>query len=199
MCIVGYDEAVERDPLAPEVVIDELDVVVLTQLVAAFVGAEIRRRLGSAGFGDLRESHGYLLQHLLDPHPVSVTELARRLGVTQQAVSKSASELEASGYLERLPVATDGRARTLALTARGRAMIHASRRARADLVDELATVIGVDALEDARRTFARALTVLDPAGTVAARAVQPADAAAPVADPPLPARGRGPRRKATRR
>ena len=71
----------------------------LTHL-AFFVGTFANRKLAAemqrAGYADLRESYGYLFQHLLGG-PCSVGELSRRLGVTQQAVSKTVAELTAKG------------------------------------------------------------------------------------------------------
>jgi DNA-binding MarR family transcriptional regulator len=101
--------------------------------LAQFVGACVNRRvLGDmqrAGFGDLRESHGYLVQHLLrGPH--SVGQLAERLGISQQAVSKTVAELSAAGYLEVVP-GQDARVRLVQLSARGHASVRAARRFRA--------------------------------------------------------------------
>lgn len=58
------------------------------------------RRLHAAGHADLRTSHGYVVQHVVEgPRPVG--EIATRMGITQQAVSKTVGELVGIGYLER--------------------------------------------------------------------------------------------------
>ena len=50
---------------------------------------------------EVRYSHGFLFQQLVEgPRPVG--EIAANLGVTSQAVSKMARELEALGYVERV-------------------------------------------------------------------------------------------------
>ena len=71
-----------------------------------------------------------MFQHLV-PGPLPVGELARRMGVSQQAASKAAAELERLGYLERSPDPADARVRRLALSARGREAVAAGRDARA--------------------------------------------------------------------
>jgi DNA-binding MarR family transcriptional regulator len=49
-----------------------------------------------------------------------LTSLAERADMTKQAVGEVASELESIGYVERVPDPSDGRAKIIRLTARGR-------------------------------------------------------------------------------
>jgi len=150
----------------------DLDLVVAVQLSAVFLGDEIRRRLDRAGYPDLRHSHGYLLQHLL-AGPVGVTELARRLAVSQQAVSKSAAELVSAGYVERRPAAHDQRARLLALTEHGRQAVEAARQARAEITEELADGLGPGRVQTTRDTLLAALRQLGAAPAIRTRSVRP--------------------------
>ncbi|HVY29206.1 MAG TPA: MarR family transcriptional regulator [Polyangiaceae bacterium] len=93
-----------------------------------------------AGYGDLRESHGYLVQHLLrGPH--SVGQLAKLLGVSQQAVSKTVAELSRAGYLEAA-VGDDARVRLVQLSRRGQAAVSATRRLRERLEASLRKRLG---------------------------------------------------------
>jgi DNA-binding MarR family transcriptional regulator len=122
-----------------------------------------------AGFGDLRESHGFLVQHLLrEPH--SVGELARLMGVTQQAVSKTVAELMRSGYLEA-QAGDDARVRLLRLSERGHASVLASRRIRAELERRLADKLGSKKLTALRAALSAALQELDGAIAVKGRRV----------------------------
>src|SRR5215467_10952268 len=82
----------------------------------------------AAGFRGMRESHGYLVQHLIESER-SITELAQRMNVSQQAVSKSIAELVKHGVVESLP-ATDRRARRVRLSTRGWNAVRFTRRAR---------------------------------------------------------------------
>lgn len=125
-----------------------------------FVGLRVNElvseHLEESGFSGLRNSHGYIFQHLL-AGPVAVTERARALGVSQQAASKSVAELRELGYLEEA-AASDARVRLVALSQRGHAAIAATRAFRKKLDrnmhrrygDELARVRAVLAsvLED---------------------------------------------------
>jgi DNA-binding MarR family transcriptional regulator len=118
-------------------------------------------------------SHGYLFQHLVEG-PVTIGELAERLGITQQAVSKTVAELTAAGYVHREPDAADGRVRRVALTGRGHAAVHDAREVRTELVDELTEKIGADRVESARRTLLAALDLAGGTAAVRNRRVRPA-------------------------
>lgn len=103
----------------------------LSSLFAGWAPAEeIRRRLSSDGFGDLRFADGFVFQHLVEG-PVTIGALAGRLEVTQQAASKAVADLERRGYVARRADPGDARARLVALTARGEAAIEGVRRVRA--------------------------------------------------------------------
>jgi hypothetical protein len=56
---------------------------------------EIQRRLAAGGHADLRFADGFVFQHLVGG-PVTVSALAERLGVTQQAASKSVADWPSS-------------------------------------------------------------------------------------------------------
>lgn len=113
----------------PQPVDPGTDLGLLALVVATGVSGRISARLVEAGFDDVRDSHGTVLQGLL-AGDTTVTQLAARLDVSPQAVSKTVRELERSGYVAHGPVGGDRRARPLALTARGKELVDASRRAR---------------------------------------------------------------------
>lgn len=134
--------------------------------LALFVGYrlsdEVQRRIARAGFDDVRFSHGFVFQHLV-PGPRRVSELAERLEVTSQAVSKVVRELTELGYVFVEADPEDARARRVALTKRGRAVVEAGRRARREVRRELARKLG-----EARVSAAEALLreVLEATGGV---------------------------------
>ena len=70
----------------------------------------------------LRASHTNLIPHL-DFDGVRITELARRLDITKQAVSQSIAELELMDVVETIPDPSDGRARLARFTEKGRQAI----------------------------------------------------------------------------
>ncbi|MFB7723851.1 MarR family winged helix-turn-helix transcriptional regulator [Nocardia sp. NPDC056100] len=154
--------------------IDPLDLD--TGTLALFVGnagaAAVQKQLADAGFGDLRFSHGYLFQHLVDGEP-TVSALAAELEMTQQGASKAVAELEKLGYCERVPDPIDARIRRVRLTARGHAAIAAARTARADLDRRLTERFGTEALDAVRSQLAELLAELGGTAAVARRAVRP--------------------------
>ena len=130
-------------PRAPPFAIDvrTLGALHLAQFVGVYANHRILADMKRAGFGDLRESHGYLVQHLLrGPH--SVGQLSKLLGVTQQAVSKTVAELTRSGYLETLVGEEDARIRLVRLSERGHASVLAARRIRERLEKRLLAKLG---------------------------------------------------------
>jgi DNA-binding MarR family transcriptional regulator len=158
-------DAAEVDP-------GQLDVVLAALFAGLALNEQVAARLHAAGFDDVRFSHGFVFQHLV-PGPLAVGELARRMGVSQQAASKAAAELEQLGYVERVRDPADARVRRLALSARGRAAVEAGRGARAAVAGELADALGPRRAETLRRTLLDALAVAGGLDAVRARRVPP--------------------------
>jgi DNA-binding MarR family transcriptional regulator len=133
---------------------------------------EVQRRLAADGFEDSRFADGVVFQHLVGGR-LTISALAERLGVTQQAASKSVVDLEKRGYLSRQPDPADARARSVVLTERGQAVIAAARRHRAALESELRQALGADRVEAARLLLVEILTHLGVSPGLRARAVRP--------------------------
>jgi len=148
------------------------DLVLWTQLLAEVLNGEIIERLRAEHL-EVRYSHGFVFQQLVEgPRPIG--EIAENLGVTSQAISKAARELEALGYVERTPDPADARVRRLALSGRGRAAVEAGRATRAAINAELAAALGVDRVNETARTLRAALESRDAMSDVAARRVRSA-------------------------
>jgi DNA-binding MarR family transcriptional regulator len=145
-------------------------------LAALFAGwalaDEVQRRIAADGLDDLRFADGVVFQHLV-PGPRTIGSLAARLGVSQQAASKAVADLERRGYVRREADPDDGRARRVALTARGDAAIDAGRRHRAAVERELADKLGPRRVEAARRTLVDTLDALGGSSAVRGRRVRP--------------------------
>jgi DNA-binding MarR family transcriptional regulator len=133
---------------------------------------DIQRRLAADGFEDSRFADGVVFQHLV-AGPVTISTLADRLNVTQQAASKSVADLEKRGYLSREPDPADARARQVVLSARGEAVIAAARRHRAALDSELRQALGDDRVEAARLLLVDVINLLGAAPALRARAARP--------------------------
>jgi DNA-binding MarR family transcriptional regulator len=161
------------DPLdAPEVDPRQLDAVLAALFAGLALNERVADRLRAAGFADVRFSHGFVFQHLV-PGPLPVGELARRMGVSQQAASKAAAELERLGYIERVADPADARVRRLALTARGRAAVAAGRTARAGIAAELEEALGPRRAKALRAALLDALEFAGGLDAVRARRVPP--------------------------
>jgi DNA-binding MarR family transcriptional regulator len=83
--------------------------------------------LPAAGFADIRPTHSINLFRVIDAEGTRPTVLARRAGVTPQAMAEIVRYLEDHGYAARLPDPGDGRARIVRLTPRGREAAVAAR------------------------------------------------------------------------
>jgi len=118
------------------ITLDDLDVPTLLQVVATLLAHEATAMLAADGFDRLRPSHGFVVQHLVDG-PRRIGEVAERMGVTQQAASKSLRELEALGVVALAVDPADSRARRASLTPRGRQAVIGARRARSSVEADL--------------------------------------------------------------
>jgi DNA-binding MarR family transcriptional regulator len=79
----------------------------------------IHAELAAAGFADSYPSWGTNVFHYLREGGLRLTELAERTHTTKQALLYTINQLEAAGYVERVPDPTDGRAKIIRLTERG--------------------------------------------------------------------------------
>lgn len=142
----------------------------LASLAGGAIDGHVIAALERAGHHGLRARHGYVVQRLLAGDR-TVTEIARSLAVTQQAMSKTVAELERLGYIDRNADPDDARRRSLTLSARGLEAIQVARASRADLLARVTAAVGdahVAVAEDAMRAI---LDVLGLAGRVDRRAV----------------------------
>jgi DNA-binding MarR family transcriptional regulator len=97
----------------------------------------------------VRGSHESLLAQL-DAEGTRVSELARRLEISKQAVSQSIAELELMDIVEAIPDRADGRARLVRLTDKGRQVISQGRAALHGVEAELEKAIGKSRFESLR-------------------------------------------------
>jgi DNA-binding MarR family transcriptional regulator len=79
----------------------------------------LHTELAAAGYADTYPSWGTNLFHYLREGRLRLTELAERTHTTKQALRYTINQLEAAGYVERVPDPTDGRAKIIRLTERG--------------------------------------------------------------------------------
>lgn len=118
--------------------------------------ARLSNELALSRVGDklglqLRPSHTALLPHV-EFEGTRQSELARRLGVSKQAINQAVAELEAVGLLERIADPSDGRATLVRFTDRGADSLLIGLEVLTELEDTLSEAIGetqLRALHDA--------------------------------------------------
>ncbi|PYV79046.1 MAG: MarR family transcriptional regulator [Acidobacteria bacterium] len=114
------------------VILSRLDLPYLGFFLGLRVNELVMEQTWKAGFRGLRDSHGYVIQHLIEGDR-TITELANRMDVTQQAASKMIAELVQLGILELVP-ARDRRAKWVRLSNRGWRCVVPARDRRAKWV-----------------------------------------------------------------
>lgn len=92
---------------------------VLLRVAHQHFSSAVDEALGEAGFGDIRPHHANVFT-FVPPEGIQMSELTLKAGVRKQSMAQALEELEKLGYIERKPHPTDGRARLIFLTARGR-------------------------------------------------------------------------------
>ena len=148
------------------------DVGLLALVVANGFSDAVLAQLAESGFGDARFAHGFIVQGLLAGDR-SVTQLADRLGVTVQAVSKTVLEMQQLGYIEKVRDPSDGRASILALSERGRASVAESRRARYDVMRKLEKRLGKKQTRELAKLLREAAAQFGGLEALATRRVRP--------------------------
>lgn len=130
--------------------------------VADQAHAELARR----GYGDLRPVHHHVFAHVHDGGR-RITEIAERTGLSKAAIVLIVDELEAGGYVTRTPDPSDGRAKVVRLTRRGKAAARASIEVADELDRRWADVIGADRVDDVKSALIELTTSARAASTLA--------------------------------
>jgi DNA-binding MarR family transcriptional regulator len=101
------------------------------------------QRLHEHGFDDLDLAHVNLFLYP-GPQGARPTELAAQRGLSKQAANYLLGQLEALGYLERRPDASDGRSKRIALTDRGQQAAYTIRDAVSEVERDWEAQLGQD-------------------------------------------------------
>jgi DNA-binding MarR family transcriptional regulator len=149
-----------------------LDLAQTLSLLGARVDDHVLSTLREAGMTGLRPGHGYFVQRLL-VGPATASDMARSLGISQQAASKAVRELVDLGYAEFTTDDTDRRRKATTLTDRGREAIELTRATRAEVHERVRRAVGADRFETALGVLAEAMSLLGLDEAVRARQVRP--------------------------
>jgi len=79
---------------------------------------DFREELEQTEFGDIRPTHGCVFRFVRGPG-MRLTVLAEMAGMTKQSIGEIVDDLEARGYVKRIPDPEDKRAKLICLTERG--------------------------------------------------------------------------------
>jgi DNA-binding MarR family transcriptional regulator len=101
----------------------------------------IHTRLAEHGHPNVRVAHGNVFQ-FIDDEGTRVSVLAERAQMTKQSMGELVAHLEAHGYVERVPDPSDGRAKLVRLTAKGRTTYPVARAAIAEVEERWTERIG---------------------------------------------------------
>lgn len=124
------------------------DLLPLADLLDRRVFSELARR----GYEDFREGHQSVFINI-DDEGTTLTELAARARLSKQAMHELVSDLEARGYVERLPSPSDGRSKIIRTTDKGERSIEAAWSAIALLEAEWTKLLGARRMNDLRRAL----------------------------------------------
>lgn len=119
--------------------------------------------LAETGHTEARLTHLNLTRNL-DMAGTRMTELARRAGVTKQAMGELIVQCEELGLIWRVADSTDARAKVVKFTKRGLEWLEAFRASLAQAEDEMRQELGtlrVDGLKAALSSYAAAYDSLD--------------------------------------
>ncbi len=114
---------------------------------------EVHALLSERGHPGVRPSSGFALQAIGDGAGVSA--MARRLGVSKQAASKTVAVLERQGYVARSTDPADGRRLLVVPTARGRELLALSVQAFDEVLQGWSARVGADAVQDLHDVLAQ--------------------------------------------
>lgn len=117
-------------------------------------------RVRAQGF-PIRTSHTLLFPHL-DLHGTRLTVLAKRVGISKQAVGQLVDDLQAMGVVERVADPHDARAKLIVFSAdRGQPGLFAGLRVLGEMQQELAAEIGSDDMARLHGILTRLVACLD--------------------------------------
>lgn len=109
----------------------------------------------------VRVAHTALFPHV-DLEGTRLTDLAKRLGTTKQAVGQLVDELEEMGVLERVPDPADARAKLVRFSKRGRRGLLEGLGVLREIEDEMRDVVGDAKMRAMHEALAAIVAAIEP-------------------------------------
>lgn len=125
---------------------------------------QLHHHLVEAGHEDLRPTHYLNVFRFMDCDGTRPTTLARRAGMTPQAMSELVGYLEQRDYVRRVPDPADGRGRVVVYADRGIRAAEIAASYFADLQTRWGAIVGPDRLQDVTSALAQILDTSPAAG-----------------------------------
>jgi DNA-binding MarR family transcriptional regulator len=138
----------------------EWNIGMLLRAPQQLVIARLHAAIAAAGFDDVLPAHGNVLQHLQN-EGIRLTEIARRAALTKQTIGQYVAYLEQRGYVAVVPDPTDGRARLVMKTEKGRAVEQVAEQAMRQLEADWVAVLGEKNYARLRRLLTSLVTADD--------------------------------------
>ncbi len=114
----------------------------------------------SANQPNLRPVHTSLLPHI-DLEGTRITVIAKRMGISKQAVGELVKEMEAMGALERIPDPEDGRAKLVRFCNKGDLNLFSGLSQLGKFEQELRAEIGDETMDQIHHGLLKLLPVLE--------------------------------------
>ena len=115
----------------------------------------------AAGFDDITRAQARVMSRV-GPAGTRVTDLAEQARVTKQTAAFLVEQLEAAGYVERVPDPTDGRARLVRLTPRARRVARVADAEVERVLAEWSDHVGEERLQQLHETLRDLREITDP-------------------------------------
>ncbi len=133
---------------------NELNTISMLGQAYSLLGFQIVDGVVGAGFPQKPKHSAVFAQISLEGS--RLTELAHKANMTPQSMAELVDELVEMGYVVRQPDPSDGRAKLIVLTKRGRGAVAAGRRTIEGLEEQVTAILG----ERGHRELRRLLTQL---------------------------------------
>lgn len=125
----------------------------------SLLGFQIVEGVVGAGYPQKPKHSAVFAQ--ISPDGSRLTELARKAGMTPQAMGELVDELVDMGYVLRRPDPGDGRAKLIVLTKRGRDAVAAGRQTIEGIEGHVTEILGEHGHRELRRLLSKLLDVTD--------------------------------------
>ncbi len=90
--------------------------------IATWLDVELKRRVGEHGHPPLKRSYWHILENITK-HGASINDLAQLSGISKQAISQLAGDIEKEGYIKRKDNPLDKRSKQLILSKNGHLLV----------------------------------------------------------------------------